>query len=154
MKIKPYTKNAKKHTDEQVAKIARSIERFGMNQPIVVDKDGVIIVGHGRYMALQKLGWEIKPEYILQKDDLTESEVAAYRLADNKLNESSWDMDLVMSEWSTLDDELKELSGLSMDLIEPDIPFDDIDENNDRAKKAKQITVSCPHCKEQFEFLV
>jgi ParB-like chromosome segregation protein Spo0J len=52
MEIKPYTKNAKKHPKKQVEQVANSIKEFGMNQPIVVDKQGVIIVGHGRYGAL------------------------------------------------------------------------------------------------------
>ena len=121
MQIIPYSKNAKKHPQKQVEQVAESIKRFGMNQPIVVDKDGVIIVGHGRYLALQHLGWEIKPEYIKQLTDLTPEEVNAYRLADNKLNESEWDMNLVMEDLKDLDDDLIELTGFDKDLIiEPD----------------------------------
>jgi len=58
MEIKPYEKNAKKHPKKQIEQVANSIKEFGMNQPIVVDKEGVIIVGHGRYEALQLLGME------------------------------------------------------------------------------------------------
>lgn len=127
MILTPYTKNAKKHPQKQVEQIANSIKRFGMNQPIVVDKDGTIIVGHGRYLALQQLGWEVKPEYIIKKDDLTPKEVNAYRLADNKLNESDWDMDLVIEELKTLDEELLDLTGFDRDLIiEPDEKDDEV----------------------------
>lgn len=117
MDIRPYAKNAKKHPKEQVEKIANSIREFGMNQPIVVDADGVIIVGHGRYEALQLLGWDIKPEWVVKKDDLTPEQVAAYRLADNKLNESDWNMDLVVDELRGLSLEMLDLTGFSRDLV-------------------------------------
>ena len=54
--IKPYEKNAKKHPKKQVEQVAKSIKEFGFNQPIVIDKKGVIIVGHGRYEAAKLLG--------------------------------------------------------------------------------------------------
>lgn len=108
MNIVPYKKNAKKHPKKQIEQIARSIKEFGMNQPIVVDKQGVIVVGHGRYEALKHLGWEIKDEWV-KVADLTEAQAKAYRLADNKLNESDWDMELVL-------EELKELESLNFDI--------------------------------------
>jgi len=128
MQIKPYNKNAKKHPKKQVEQVAASIKEFGMNQPIVVDKDGVIIVGHGRYAALQHLGMEVKEEYI-KVVDLTEEQAKAYRLADNKLNESDWDMDLVMEELKDLSEPMLELTGFDMDLlIEPDEADDEVPE--------------------------
>lgn len=128
MHIQPYADNAKKHPKKQVEQIADSIKRFGMNQPIVVDEKGIIIVGHGRYLALQHLGWEIKPEWVKQVTGLTEQEVNAYRLADNKLNESDWDMDLVLEELHNLADaELQRLTGFDLDLlIEPIAEDDDV----------------------------
>lgn len=120
MEIQPYQKNAKKHPKKQVEQVAASIKEFGMNQPIVVDKQGVIIVGHGRYEALKLLGMPIKDEYI-KVADLTEDQAKAYRLADNKLNESEWDMNLVLEDLKDLDDDLVELTGFDRDLlIEPD----------------------------------
>lgn len=74
MEIRPYEKNQKKHPKKQIEQVANSIKEFGMNQPIVVDKQGVIIVGHGRYEALKLLKWEIKPEYI-KVVDLTEKAI-------------------------------------------------------------------------------
>lgn len=123
--ITPYQNNAKKHPDLQVSQIAKSIEAFGMNQPIVVDKNGVIIVGHGRYLALQMLGWDIKPEWVIQKDDLTDEQVAAYRLADNKLNESEWNMDLVTEELKGLSAPMLELTGFDKDLLITNSDLDD-----------------------------
>ena len=83
--IQPYGKNAKKHPDDQVLMIANSIKEFGFNQPIVVDSNDVIIVGHGRFLAAHFLGMEEVP---VLKVDITEEKAKAYRLADNKLNES------------------------------------------------------------------
>lgn len=126
--ITPYTKNAKKHPKKQIEQVAKSIKEFGMNQPIVVDKQGVIIVGHGRYEALKSLGMEIKPEYI-KVVDLTEEQANAYRLADNKLNESEWDMSLVIEELKGLSPEMLDLTGFEKDLIiEPDEKDDEVPE--------------------------
>lgn len=128
MKIRPYEQNAKKHPKKQIDQIMASIKEFGMNQQIVVDKDGVIIVGHGRYEALQQLGWEIKDEYI-KVVDLTEEQAKAYRLADNKLNESEWDMTLVIEELKGLSEPMLNLTGFDKDLIiEPDEKDDEVPE--------------------------
>ena len=125
--IKPYPKNAKKHPKKQIEQIAASIKEFGFNQPIVVDKDGVIIVGHGRYEAAKLL--DIEPE--IKIVDIPKKKANAYRLADNKLNESDWDMELVLDELKELEsDELVELTGFDKDLlIEPDEKDDIIPEN-------------------------
>lgn len=126
MQITPYTKNAKKHPKKQVEQIAASIKEFGMNQPIVVDAQGVIIVGHGRYEALKLLGWEVKPEWV-KTVDLSEEQAKAYRLADNKLNESDWDMALVVEELKELSAPMLDLTGFDSDLIiEPDEADDDV----------------------------
>jgi len=128
MEIKPYSKNAKKHPKKQIEQVAKSIKEFGMNQQIVVDKQGVIIVGHGRYEALKSLGMEIKDEYI-KVVDLTEEQAKAYRLADNKLNESEWDMNLVIEELKGLSSEMLDLTGFDTDLIiEPDEKDDEVPE--------------------------
>lgn len=115
--IKPYAKNAKKHPDKQLKQIADSVNEFGWQQPIVVDKKGIIIAGHGRYAAYLKHNL---PEPPIQVANLTDKQANAYRLADNKLNESEWDMPLVIEELKTLE-ELAPLTGFDMDLmIEPD----------------------------------
>ena len=116
MKITPYSKNAKMHGSKQIEQIADSIKEFGMNQQIVVDKQGVIIVGHGRYEALKSLGMEVKKEWI-KVVDLTEEQAKSYRLADNKLNESDWDMGLVIEELKGLSETYIDLTGFDKDLI-------------------------------------
>jgi len=124
--IQLYQKNAKKHPKKHIQQVAASIKEFGMNQPIVVDKQGVIIVGHGRYEACKLLG--IEPE--IKVVDLTEEQARAYRLADNKLNESEWDMGLVIEELKGLSEEMLDLTGFDRDLIiEPDEQDDVIPEN-------------------------
>lgn len=97
-KIKPYQKNAKKHPDKQLKQIANSLKEFGWRQPIVIDKNDEIIVGHGRWLAYSKYPEGIKEPCIVKADDLTDEQVKAYRLADNKLNESDWEMDLAIEE--------------------------------------------------------
>ena len=127
MTIKPYSKNAKKHPPEQIAKVAASIREFGMNQPIVVDAQGVIIVGHGRWEALKSMGWteeQIAPH--IKVVDLSEEQAKAYRLADNKLNESEWDMELVISDLKELTDALIDLTGFDKDLILEPEDIDDV----------------------------
>jgi len=112
--ITPYGKNAKKHPDDQIKKIAASIEVFGFNQPIVVDGEGVIIVGHGRYAAACYLALEEVPVLEL---DLDEEKARAYRLADNKLNESDWDMSLVIQELKGLSLPMLDLTGFNRSLV-------------------------------------
>lgn len=134
MIITPYNKNSKKHPKKQIEQVANSIKEFGMNQQIVVDKQGVIIVGHGRYEALKLLGMEIKPEYI-KVVDLTEQQAKAYRLADNKLNESDWDMQLVLEELKELEPAMLDLTGFDKDLIiEADEADDEVPETPEEPK--------------------
>lgn len=102
--IKPYERNAKKHPDEQVGHIANSIREFGWQQPIVVDKDGVIVIGHGRLLAAKKLGLDEVP--VVKNEDLSESQIKALRIADNKLNESIWDNDLLGSDLKDILDDI------------------------------------------------
>ena len=94
--INPYIKNAKKHPEKQIKLIAESIKRFGFDSPIIIDKSNEIIAGHGRLEAAKLLGLTDVP--VILKENLTEQEVKAYRLADNKIAESEWDMSLAIDE--------------------------------------------------------
>ena len=106
--LKPYKNNAKIHTEEQVNNLADLIEKFGWTQPIVVDKDKVIIVGHGRRLAAIKLGLKSVPVVI--RHDLTFEQAQALRLADNKSASVFYDADLI-------EKELNELKTLDFDLM-------------------------------------
>ena len=99
--LKPYEKNAKKHDKTQINNVAESIRQYGFVQPIVVDKDGVIVIGHCRYEAAKALGMKDVPCVCV--DDLTEEQVKALRIVDNKSNESDWDLDLLKDELPELD---------------------------------------------------
>ena len=99
--LKPYKKNAKKHSKEQVEQIANSIKEFGFTQPVIIDKHNSVVAGHGRILGAKKAGLKQVPTVMLE--DLTEEQIKAYRLVDNKLNESDWD-------YSLLDEELENLT--------------------------------------------
>ena len=99
--ITAYGKNAKKHDKTQINNVAESIKQYGFVQPIVIDRDGVIVIGHCRAMAAKKLGMEEVPCVCV--DDLTPEQVNALRLVDNKSNESDWDFDLLADEIPDLD---------------------------------------------------
>nr|DAD93521.1 MAG TPA: adenine specific DNA methyltransferase [Siphoviridae sp. ctB9N2] len=99
--IMPYAANAKKHDRRQINNVAESIKQYGFVQPIVIDREGVIVIGHCRAMAAKKLGMEEVPCVCV--DDLTPEQVNALRLVDNKSNESDWDFDLLADELPGLD---------------------------------------------------
>lgn len=132
-KIKPYAKNAKRHSAEQIDRIAKSITEFGFRQPVVIDSNFEIIIGHGRFEAVKKLG--LATVSCVMVDDLSDEQIKALRLADNKLNESEWDMDL-------LNLELDEIEAVDMS----DFGFLDEVINDDaddaKAKTRKQIELS------------
>lgn len=96
----PYEMNAKTHPADQVRHIANSIKNFGWTQPIVVDENNVVIIGHGRLMAAKELLLEKVP--VVRRDDLTEEQINACRLADNKTNESEWDFGKLEEELASL----------------------------------------------------
>ena len=99
--LTPYAGNAKKHDSTQIANVAESIRQFGFVQPIVIDRNGVIVIGHSRASAAKKLG--MKEVLCVCVDDLTPEQVNALRLVDNKSNESDWDYDLLADEIPGLD---------------------------------------------------
>lgn len=83
-----YEKNAKYHPKAQVDQIAESIKRFGFRQPIVVDRNNVVVIGHGRVLAARQLGLTEVP--CENAEDLSDEQIRALRLADNRTNESKW----------------------------------------------------------------
>lgn len=103
----PYAKNAKKHDRKQIKNIAMSIKQYGFVQPIVLDKNNEIVIGHGRYYGAMELKLDEAPAVYVT--DLNDDEVRALRIADNKLNESAWDEDLLKAEIDGLDFGLLEL---------------------------------------------
>ena len=105
----PYARNARTHSDEQVAQLAASIKEWGWTTPVLVDEDGEIIAGHGRVMAARKLGIEEVPT--MTATGWTKAQKQAYVLADNQLPQNAgWDMDLLSVEMKDLDAEGFDLS--------------------------------------------
>ena len=99
----PYARNARTHSDEQVSQLAASIKEFGFNNPVAVDGEGMILCGHGRVMAAQKLGLKEVPTVCLSH--LSHTQVKAYILADNKLAlNAGWDNDMLKVELEDLKD--------------------------------------------------
>lgn len=148
IELKEYENNPR-HNDGAVDGVAESIKQFGFKVPIVIDTDGVIIAGHTRRKAAEKLGLEVVP--CIVADDLTPDQIKAFRLADNKTAElASWDFE-------KLEAELAELTAFDFDMSK--FGFPENEENFDidgffedaEKKEKKQKTVVCPHCGEEFE---
>lgn len=120
----PYEKNPRKN-DEAVEYVANSIKEFGFKVPIVIDKDEVIIAGHTRYKASKKLGLKEVP--CIVADDLTEEQVKAFRLADNKVSEvAEWDMTLLGEELLGIED--LDMSDFGFEMFGED--EEDLEEDN------------------------
>ena len=127
--IVPYVNNPR-NNKEAVDLVAASISEFGFKNPIILDKNNVIIAGHTRYKAAQKLGLTEVP--CLIADDLTPAQVKAFRLADNKVAEAAeWNMDMLKIELEGIEDIDMSDFGFDIDLgdeEEPDIKEDDVPE--------------------------
>ena len=119
--LKPYERNAKQHSKEQVEKIGQSIKRLGFISPCLIDQDLNVIAGHGRIMAAKAIGWDRVPCIFIE--GLTAEERKAYILADNRLTElGEWDMDLVQQELAALAEADFDISITGFDT---DLRFDD-----------------------------
>src|SRR3990167_9216249 len=128
--VKPYDKNAKEHTDKQLLQLAEIVKEVGWRQPSIVNQKGILIVGHGRYLSYKKFKDKLglKPIWIM--DDMgrtvfgapetvpmTERQEKIYRLADNKLNESKWTMELVVEELKPMDLPDIRLTGFNENIV-------------------------------------
>lgn len=136
--LKPYKKNAKKHPKEQVERIANSIKEFGFTQPVIIDKNNCVVAGHGRILGAKKAGLKQVPTICLE--DLTEEQIKAYRLVDNKLNESEWDIEL-------LNDELGELFDSDINMSDFSFKRTMIDELDEEIEIEKDVKAEIPFTK-------
>jgi DNA modification methylase len=138
--LKLDAKNPRKHTPHQIAQIARSMQQFGFVSPILINRLGTVVAGHGRLLACEKLGWPEAPTIPL--DHLTEAQARAYMIADNRLTENSqWDDQLLALQ-------LKELSDLDLDFTlditgfempEIDLRIEQLNSPDDDDERADQI---------------
>ena len=147
--LKPYSRNARTHSKKQIKQIARSIERFGFTNPVLVSDDGEIIAGHGRVEAAKLLGWKAVPTLALSH--LSETERRAYVLADNKLAlNAGWDKEILAIELQALVDlefdiELTGFSLAEIDLVldeASDADPDQVDGEDDQVSFASGPAVS------------
>jgi len=152
----PYARNSRTHSDEQVAQICASIKEFGFTNPVLIDAEGVIIAGHGRTIAAQRL--KIKEVPCLRLSHLTEAQKKAYVIADNKLAlNAGWDDEMLAVE-------LGDLSELNFDLDltgfsdeEISIRLDQInfeagnESDQGNLDKLDEKIIKCPHCQKDFD---
>lgn len=135
----PYERNTKKHDKTQINNVAESIKQYGFVQPIVIDKDNVVVIGHCRLLAAKQL--KMKEVPCVCVEDLTEEQVKALRIVDNKSNESEWDFDFLADELADLD-----LSDFDFDFgIEDEDELPDFDEEPTKSN-AKNDVCQCPKC--------
>lgn len=127
--LKPYPNNPKIHTEKQIEQIAKSIQLTkGLRQPIVIDKNNFIVCGHGRYLAALQLGYDTVPCELI--DNLTEDEIKACRLIDNRISEGEYDLNLEFAELQDIELDMSEFDfeTFSIDEIQE---VDGYDKNND-----------------------
>jgi ParB-like chromosome segregation protein Spo0J len=151
-RVRPYDKNPRVITKAAIEKVAASVKEFGWRQPIVVDDDGIILVGHTRRAAAAFLGFTEVPVHVAS--GLSEAQKRAYRLADNRAGEESrWNPDL-------LDTELAELGALGFDLSKTG--FDPIElpsivpafspiTSGEVQPLDRRMSMTCPQCGHVFE---
>lgn len=145
--IKPYEKNAKIHTEEQIEQIKKSIKEFGMNDPIGIWRDNIIIEGHGRLMACKELGMEEVP--VIRLDDLTDEQRRAYTLVHNQTTmNTGFNMVILDEELDNIDIDMSELGFPDSEEVNLDDFFTEAEESKKEEKEADTIT--CPYCHKQF----
>ena len=141
--IQPYDCNPRIN-DGAVDSVAASLREFGFRQPIVVDADNIIIVGHARYKAAVKMGLQKIPVHVAT--DLTPEQVKAYRIADNKTNElSDWDFSLLEKELESIEFDMNMFGFDKLD-FEP-VGIDEVP----RLDKIDTKPIVCPHCGGEFQ---
>lgn len=142
--IKPYENNAKKHPKEQIEQIKKSIQEFGMCDPIAIDENNVIIEGHGRYIALQQLGY--KEIDCIRIENLTEEQKRAYILVHNKLTmNTGFDME-------KLEKEIEEIKTIDMSYFDFDLYPEEIELPEVETEDQEQIyRMTLNFSEEQFQ---
>ena len=150
----PYARNSRTHSDAQVAQIAASIKEFGFTNPVLIDKDGGIIAGHGRVMAARKLKLADVP--CIRLGHLSDTQKRAYVIADNKLAlNAGWDAEALQIELMDLDRDKFKMEllgfdptelGLAMGMGADFLPGDE----DDQGKLDETTPITCPACGHEF----
>ena len=138
--LKPYARNARTHSKKQIAQIAASIDQFGFNNPVLVDKGGVIIAGHGRVEAAKQLSLETVP--VIRLEHLTDAQRRAYIVADNRLAEKAgWDREILAIELQNLmtEDLDFDVAITGFEVPEIDVLLGELDPKPEKADPADRI---------------
>lgn len=155
----PYINNPR-NNENAVDKVASSISEFGFKNPIVIDKNNVIINGHTRLLASKKLGLKEVP--VIVADDLSEAQIKAFRIADNKTSEyAEWNEKLLKLELEQLEDMNFDLDNLNIDYSDFNLEIDYIEDDfveikeredlSDKVNSAYEIIIECDNEEEQEE---
>ena len=149
-KLIKYERNTKTHPQTQIDAIASSIKKFGFDQPIAIDTQGIIIKGHGRLMAAKHLGMESVP--VIIRDDLSLIEAAASRISDNRVAESPWDEELLPIELNMLDENGIDIFdiGFDEDEIKGILKSFEPGQESEQGKLDKKKLTICPNCNYEF----
>lgn len=144
--IKPYINNPRLN-EEAIPYVMNSIKEFGFKNPIILDKNNVIIAGHTRLESAKRL--DMKEVPVIYADDLTEEQIKAFRLADNKVAEKSlWN-------YTKLDEELENILDIDMSMFDfeniEETNLDDFFEDNDNKKEKESKLIECPNCHKPIE---
>lgn len=147
--------NSPRINDKAIKYVANSIKKFGFLVPVVIDKDNVIVCGHTRYLASEEL--KLKTVPCIRTENLTDKQIKAFRIADNKIHEkSSWDNDLLKEELTQLQDfgfNLEELGFLDFELdciFDEKVDIDSLFTEHESEKNKKEKHVVCPECGHEF----
>ena len=150
--IKPYDKNAKIHTENQIDSLVSVIRTQGWDVPIVVDKDGVVIKGHGRRLAALRMGLKEVP--VIVRRDMSESEVKAARLSDNRVAMGDFDVEAIKDELESLRGDGFDLGNMGFDDKELQMMLGDFDAMDLEALKepaATEPSISAPAASEPVD---
>lgn len=144
--IKPYENNPR-FNDNAVEYVKNSIKEFGFKVPMILDKDNKIVTGHTRYKASLELGLKEIP--VIYADDLTEEQIKAFRIADNKVSEfADWDIELLAEELENIDIDMTEFGVENIEEVDLEKFFENSNKENE---DIKQKTIKCPNCGEEIE---
>lgn len=168
--IKPYKNNVKIHTKEQIDNIKESINKYGMVQPICIDKNKEIVIGHGRYFALMEIDPNMEIE-VIDLSDFSNDDIKKLRIKDNSLNESEWDIEALNKElkmvYIDIDKDIEKVekeTSLNPETVDKIVDVDYKEPENDIMVKNKSDSkndntvndsgynniISCPHCNKEI----
>lgn len=149
--LKEYESNPRLISNEAVDKVAESIKEFGFKVPIIIDENNVIVAGHTRKLAAESIGMEEVP--VTVADDLTEDQIKAFRLADNKVSEfSEWDFEKLEEEINSIENEFTGFSAEDIKkMFDDDEEEESFDDVGDDLEKTMEVIIECDDEKTQQE---